>query len=235
MERNQSLRLLSWARSELLFMNSSLYHFHGAGIGSGYGFVDSGCSVEIISIVDGIFRAASLIRGAAAGTYMTPVTVGISFVGTISVYNGTINAVGSSGAGIESGWGYRGNSSLGTIAIYKGAFPATGSHAAGIGPGCGEDGNSLIGDLFIRDGGMTAEGSVGAGIRSGYVLSDGSSTVETVSISVRWNTAAGTNRAGIAAGYRPLTRVYNVTITGGTFTIFSRTGAAVGASTNAAV
>ncbi|MGF0007120.1 S-layer homology domain-containing protein [Eubacteriales bacterium SGI.150] len=132
--------------------------------------------------------------------------------GTITINGGTVNATGTTGAGIGGGGcsshgGYTVGGNGGTITINGGTVTATSTNSgAGIGGGVGLDwgtgGNGYGGsggDITINGGTVNATGTTGAGIGGGGGNNGGSGGV--ITISGGTVTATGTTGAGIGGGY----------------------------------
>jgi hypothetical protein len=112
------------------------------GIGSGLGSHGIS-SVNNMTIKDGDFIS---FGAGSAGIGYGNARSGESFVGTISILNGRLNATDDDGGGAEIGSGYsqNGNSSVDQIPIRKGIISAIGTRmSADIGSGDADSGQSL--------------------------------------------------------------------------------------------
>ena len=171
---------------------------------------------------------------------------GIGTVGsTLIIHGGTVNATGTSGAGI--GGRSRGEQG-GTVTIYGGTVTATGYQGAGIG---GRSGGGQGGTVTIYGGTVTATGYQGAGIGGGSsssvdtnvnVIDSSCGNGGTVTIYGGTVNASGTNGAGIgggsaATGYYAGQQYYvgggggTITINGGTVNATGTSGG-IGAGPN---
>ena len=171
---------------------------------------------------------------------------GIGTVGsTLIIHGGTVNATGTSGAGI--GGRSRGEQG-GTVTIYGGTVTATGYQGAGIG---GRSGGGQGGTVTIYGGTVNASGTNGAGIGGGSSSSVVSNVNDidsscgnggTVTIYGGTVNASGTNGAGIgggsaATGYYAGQQYYvgggggTITINGGTVNATGTSGG-IGAGPN---
>ncbi len=130
--------------------------------------------------------------------------------GTIEIYGGTVNAVGSGNRSVGIGGGF--NRSAGNIRIYGGNVTAEGG-ALCPGIGCGKESETL-GNIEIYGGRIVSGGKKdGAGIGGGY---EANITSGSVIISGGYVEASGGLRgAGIGSGYNGDCNM-DITITGGT-------------------
>ena len=163
---------------------------------------------------------------------------GIGTVGsTLIIHGGTVNATGTSGAGIG---GRSSGEQGGTVTIYGGTVTATGYQGAGIG---GRSGGGQGGTVTIYGGTVNASGTNGAGIGGGSsssvvsnvnVIDSSCGNGGTVTIYGGTVNASGTNGAGIGGGSAATGfyagQQYYVGGGGGTITINGGTVNATGTS-----
>jgi hypothetical protein len=222
----------------------------GAGIGSGLATSSGTSSVASVAVFGGTINAsgrgaASIGSGGAyhyATSHVASLTLyggtisaetggaaigagegghGNSSVGTLSIFDGNITAVGSTGPGIGAGCGSGlgsgqgiGNSSVANLSIFGGNIRASaGNRGAGIGSGTGDyyPGLSHVDRLNIYGGNISATGLSGAGIGSGGTygpdhsdyggFTAGVASVRHVTIFGGNINATGLNGAGIGSGY----------------------------------
>jgi hypothetical protein len=181
---------------------------------------------------------------------------GPSKVNEIVIQGGTVNAVGSLGAGIGSGYAYAtdsksGTSTVGLISIGGGSVTATSTEGAGIGAGStfavdSGTATSTVASLAISGGTVAGTGYQGAGIGAGGAYSietftTATSTVTALTISNGRVTGTGANGAGIGAGGAACVDhgnaksiVTTLTIRGGEVDADGEDGAGIGAGYAAA-
>jgi hypothetical protein len=147
---------------------------------------------------------------------------GISDVGSIVIYNGTIAAVAEWGAGIGAGDA----GSVNNIVIYDGRITVETEYGAGIGAGTADTAESIVGNLTIVSGTIRATSADGSGIGGGYGYNR-LSTVQQLLIIGGDITATGELGAGIGGGDG--SSVGNLTIVNGRIYAEGLEGAGIGA------
>jgi hypothetical protein len=201
----------------------------GAGIGSGAA-IETSSVVKSLVINGGNFEPVSSRDGAGIGAGFAPSTSRNSQVNSLVLTGGVYDAFSESGAGIGTGWAFRGRSEIDNLVITGGNFSSRSNSGAGLGLGSSWEGTTLIRSLECLGGIVTARSKLGAGIGTGYVDGQGMSVLNTLRIRGMTITADSDASPGIGSGSaaRGNTRLWSVIIEDGVIEATSRQGAGIG-------
>jgi hypothetical protein len=139
---------------------TAMGHF-SAGVGCGYAY-DGTSSIDSLTIANSVVNASVEVYGAGIGGGSGAHNGG-SLVGSLTIVNSSITAVGKQAAAIGAGTGYLSNSTIGEIELVGGTYFLRSTWRSGVGSGDALGGTSHANTVSITGGRFAIDARGGFG------------------------------------------------------------------------